>query len=93
MLKNKEGLLITVEECRLIEAINCDNESGRHLLGNRSDDYWKMRNIIYEAIEHLIKGDATEKQKQIVEYQKQSSDYSYWKKLPYEKKMFIEVED
>ena len=77
MLKNKENILLTEAECSLIDYINADNQTGRHLLNERSDDYWKMRNIIYEAIEHSIKGDATEKQKQIVEYQKQSSDYSY----------------
>lgn len=93
MLKNKEGLLITEEECRLIDEINCDNESGRHLLGKRGEDYWAMRIIVEEARLNVLTGTATEKDKQIVEYQKQSSDYSYWKNLPYEKKMFIEIED
>lgn len=93
MLKNKEGLLITEEECGLIDAINCDNDSGRHLLSERSDDYWAMRVTIENARLNILTGTATEKDKQIVEYQKQSSDYFYWKKLPDEEKMFIETDD
>lgn len=93
MLKNKENLLLTEEECNLIDSINGDNSSGRHLLSTRSNDYWNMRVTIEEARLHVNIGDATEKQKQIVEYQKQSLDYFYWKNLPDEKKLFIEIED
>lgn len=93
MLKLKENLLITEEECNLIDSINGDNESGRHLLGKRGEDYWAMRVIIEKARLNILTGTATEKDKQIVEYQKQSSDYSYWKKLPDEKKMFVEMEE
>lgn len=92
MLKNKDGLLITNEECNLIDAINCDNDSGRHLLSKRSEEYWNMRATVEKARLACLAGNATEKEKQLVEYQKQSSDYSYWKNLPDEKKLFLEVE-
>lgn len=92
MLKNKDGLLITNEECHLIDAINCDNDSGRHLLGERSEEYWNMRVTVEKARLACLAGNATEKEKQLVEYQKQSSDYSYWKNLPDEKKLFFEID-
>ena len=92
MLKNKENLLITEEECALIDHINCDNESGRHLLSERGKEYWDMRVAIQEARLRCRIGNATEKDRQIVEYQKQSSDYFYWKNLPDEKKLFVEDE-
>ncbi len=92
MLKNKDGLLITNEECNLIDTINCDNDSGRHLLSKRSEEYWNMRATVEKARLACLIGNATEKEKQLVEYQKQSSDYSYWKNLPDEKKMFFEID-
>ena len=82
MLKNKENILLTEAECSLIDSINADNQTGRHLLNKRSDDYWNMKVTIEKARLHINIGDATEKEKQIVEYQKQASDYSYWKKTP-----------
>lgn len=93
MLKNKENLLITEEECALIDRINCDNETGRYLLDERSEEYWNMRVAIEEARLNCRIGNATEKQKQIVEYQKQSADYDYWNSLPDDKKMFIEEDE
>ena len=93
MLKNKENLLLTQEECDLIDAINCDNSSGRHLLGERSEVYWNMRVAIEEARLHKNLGQATEKELQILEYMKQGFDYFYWKKLTDEDKLFIEVDD
>ena len=36
MLKNKENLLLTQEECDLIDAINCDNSSGSSIFINLS---------------------------------------------------------
>ena len=92
MLKDRENLLLTKEECDLICRINGDNESGRHLLSERSKEYWNMRVAIEEARLRCRIGNATEKDKQIVEYQKQSSDYHYWKNLPDEKKLFVEDE-
>lgn len=90
MLKNKKNLLLTEEECNLIDEINCDNASGRHFLNERSEDYWNMRVIIEEARLHRNLGQATKKELQILEYQKQSSDYSYWESLTEEDKLFIE---
>ena len=86
----KENLLLTEEECNLIDAINCDNESGRHLLGKRSEDYWDMRVTIEKARLRRNLGQATEKELQTLEYMKQASDYSYWEKLPEEEKLFTE---
>lgn len=93
MLKNKENLLLTEEECNLIDTINCDNSSGRHLLSERSEEYWNMRVAIEEARLHKNLGQATEKELQMIEYQKQASEYSYWKSLPEEDKLFIEEDD
>ena len=93
MLKDKDNLLITEEEVNLICSINADNETGRHLITNRSEEYWNMRVAIEEARLHCRIGNATEKEKQIVEYQKQASDYDYWKSLPDEEKLFVETED
>lgn len=90
MLKNKENLLLTEEECNLIDTINCDNSSGRHLLSERSDEYWKMRVVVEEARLHRNLGQATEKELQMLEYMKQDSDYEYWHSLPDDKKLFVE---
>ena len=51
-----------------------------------------MRVTVEKARLACLAGNATEKEKQLVEYQKQSSDYSYWKNLPDEKKLFLEVD-
>lgn len=51
-----------------------------------------MRATVEKARLACLTGNATEKEKQLVEYQKQSSDYSYWKNLPDEKKLFLEVD-
>ena len=93
MLKNKWNLLLTEKECNLIDAINCDNSSGRHLLSERSEEYWNMRVAIEEARLHKNLGQATEKELQALEYMKQGSDYEYWNSLPDDKKLFIEVND
>ena len=90
MLKNKENLLLTEEECNLIDQINCDNDSGRHYLDGRAQAYWNMRVVIEQARLHRNLGQATEKELQILEYQKQGSDYGYWKDLPEKDKLFIE---
>ena len=90
MLKDKEGLLLTEDETYLIEQATIDNETGNHLLRPRSDEYWAMRKEIYEATKAE---NPTDRQSQILEYMKQCSDYFYWKKLPDDKKLFIEVEE
>ena len=92
MLKLKDNLLITENEARLIESINCDNESGRHLISERSEDYWNMRVTIELARLANRTGTANEKQKQILEYCKQSADYFYWKGLSEDEKLFFETE-
>ena len=90
VLENKPGLLLTDEETSLIEQAVCDNATGNHWLGRkRPDGYWKMRKEIYYA---SIIIPPTDRQKQINEYYKQCSDYWYWKSLPDEQKLFIEVE-
>ena len=38
-------------------------------------------------------GTATYKQKEMCEYERQSSDYFYWRKLPLEQKLFVEIDD
>ena len=90
MLVDKEDLLLTKEETELINQATVDNETGNHLLRPRSDEYWAMRKVIYEAFKAQ---NPTPKQEQILEYMKQCSDYFYWKKLPEEKKLFYETEE
>ena len=92
MLKDKDNLLLTEKECNLICMINADNETGRHLITERSEEYWNMRVEIQEARLRCNIGNASEKDKQIVEYQKQASDYHYWNSLPEDKKLFTETE-
>lgn len=92
MLKNKDNLLLTEQECGLLDSINCDNETGRHLLNERPKEYWDMRVMVEEARLHKNIGTATEKENQMLEYMKQGSDYFYWKNLPDEEKLFYDVE-
>lgn len=88
---NKKDLLLSENECRLIEQACCDNETGNHLLGRkRPDGYWEMRTEIYLA---SIAEQPTEREAQINEYCKQCSDYHYWKSLPDDEKMFVEVNE
>lgn len=90
MLKNKTNLLISEKEMDLLEKINLDLATGAHLVNPRSDEYWKLQQEIYEAINAK---EPTERQAQMLEYIKQCSDYFYWKTLPEEKKLFVEVDD
>lgn len=89
MLKNK-CKYISQTECNLIEQIACDIDSGNHLLRPRSKEYWNMWNIMVEARDAEKKGVADTKQKEMVEYERQCRDYSYWNSLPIEKKLFVE---
>lgn len=91
MLKNKVKC-ISQAECRLIEQIACDLDSGNHLLRPRSKEYWDMWNIMVEARDAEKNGVASTKQNEMVEYERQCRDYSYWRKLPNDKKLFVEVE-
>lgn len=94
MLKNKPDLLVTDEETQILDEINRDNSTGRHLISERSEAYWKMRGEVSEAAKLEVSGvGMTERQKQILEYLRQGEDYFYWKNLPDEKKLFVEVDE
>lgn len=84
---------ITSEEARLIERIAGDLQSGNHLLRPRDDKYWDFWNEMVTARNADIDGTANEKQKEMCEYERQCSDYFYWKHLPQEKKLFIEEDE
>ena len=92
MLKDKCKLL-SPQECDLITQIAGDIQSGNHLIRPRSEDYWDYWNIMVEARNAELEGTATEKQKEMCEYERQAGDYSYWRKLPLEKKLFVEIDD
>lgn len=77
--------MLTDKEKEILSQIACDNETGHHLLYERSDDYKQMRRdwvIAYYA------ENPTEKQSEICEYVHQCSDYNYYMSLPQEKKLF-----
>jgi hypothetical protein len=40
-----------------------------------------------------ISGTANDKQKEMCEFERQSSDYFYWKHLPQDKKLFLEKDE
>lgn len=84
---------ITSEEEKLIERIAGDLQSGNHLLCPRDDKYWDFWNEMVTARNADINGTANEKQKEMCEYERQCSDYFYWKHLPQEKKLFIEEDE
>jgi hypothetical protein len=81
---------ITPSEERLIERIASDIESGNHLLRPREDDYWSMWNLMVVARKAEELGTASDKQKEMCEYERQCKDYFYWLHLPEDKKLFIE---
>lgn len=81
---------ITPSEERLIERIASDIESGNHLLRPRENDYWSMWNLMVVARKAEELGTASDKQKEMCEYERQSKDYFYWLHLPEDKKLFIE---
>ncbi len=84
---------ITEVEERLIEGIACDLQSGNHLLHPRDNKYWDMWNEMVEARKAEENRTANERQKEMCEYERQCSDYFYWKKLPEDKKLFVEEEE
>ena len=79
-------------ECRLIERMACDLETGNHLLRDREDDYWSMWNLMIVARKAEEVGTANEKQLEMCEYERQCRDYSYWNRLPEDKKLFVDEE-
>ena len=92
MLKNRTDILLSEEECKLLNLVVNDNATGHHLLCARTDDYWQMRKSLHEAWAAISSGTITPKQLQMIEYCKQCNDYFYWKSLPDDKKLFIEDE-
>jgi hypothetical protein len=52
-----------------------------------------MWNLMVVARKAEEIGTASEKQKEMCEYERQSRDYFYWKHLPEDKKLFIEEDD
>jgi hypothetical protein len=81
---------LTPFDTRYISQIAGDIQSGNHLLRPRSEAYWEYWNKMVAARKAVEDGTATDKEKEIVEYEKQSGDYFYWKHLPQDKKLFIE---
>ena len=78
---------LTKEEKAIICTIACDNESGGFLLRERSEDYWKLRKIFSE-IYNKSSIELTDKEKDMLEYYNQCSDYNYYISLTEEKRMF-----
>lgn len=48
--------LLTKEERLIISTIACDNESGGHLLRERSEEYWQLRKKLCSFLNLLFKG-------------------------------------
>ena len=92
MLKDKCKLL-SPQECDLISQIAGDIQSGNHLIRPRDEEYWAFWNIMVEARNAEIDGTATEKQREMCEYERQAGDYYYWRNLPLEQKLFVEIDD
>jgi hypothetical protein len=84
---------ITSEEEKLIERIASDLQSGNHLIRPRDDKYWAFFDEMVAARNAEINGNATDKQKEMLEYGRQSSDYFYWKHLPQDKRLFLEEDE
>lgn len=76
---------LTEKEKELISQIVCDLETGNHLLRPRSEEYWAFSKEFAEA--HMTQT-PNEKQKEILEYYRQCTDYHYWNNLPDRDKMF-----
>lgn len=81
------------QERDLISQIAGDIQSGNHLLRPRGHAYWNFWNIMVEARSAELDGTATDRQKEMCEYERQAGDYYYWRNLPLEQKLFVEIED
>ena len=81
---------LTELDTNYISQIASDIQSGNHLIRKRSKEYWEYWNKMVAARKAVEDGTATSKQAEMVEYEKQSGDYFYWKHLPQDKKLFIE---
>ena len=76
---------LTQREKQLICRISSDLQTGNHLLFERGQEYWDFGKEFSEAYAAEV---PTDRQKQIVEYYRQCSDYSYWNSLPDDEKFF-----
>ena len=92
MLKDKCKFL-SPQECDLISQIAGDIQSGKHLIRKRDEDYWAFWNEMVEARNAENGGIATNRQKEMCEYERQAGDYYYWRNLPLEQKLFVEIDD
>ena len=92
MLKDRCKFL-THQECQIICQIAGDIQSGNHLIRPRDKHYWHWFEKQAQARLAEKMGSATEKQKEMCEYERQCGDYFYWKNLPLEKKLFVEVDE
>lgn len=77
--------LLTEKEKELISRIGCDLQTGNHLLRPRSEEYWAFGKEFAEA---CITQNPDGKQKEMLEYYRQCTDYSYWNSLPEEERLF-----
>ena len=92
MLKDKCKFL-SPQECDLISQVAGDIQSGNHLIRPRGENYWAFWNDMVLARTAEMNNIATDKQKEMCEYERQCSDYSYWRNLPLEKKLFVEEDE
>lgn len=77
--------IITQSDKDLLSQVACDNETGNHLLGrHRPPAYWEIRKEWQDA---TTATSPNERQKMILEYVHQYSDYSYYMSLPPEKRL------
>lgn len=77
--------VLTKREKELISQIACDLQTGNHLLYPRSEEYLAFSREFADAHDA---SEPTEKQKEILEYYRQCTDYHYWNNLPDRDKMF-----
>lgn len=96
--------LLTKEERVIISTIACDNESGGHLLRERSEEYWQLRKKLcsFLNLQERVKifnentnlygiekaKEIFRKESEMLEYYKQCSDYDYYISLSEENRMF-----
>lgn len=81
---------LTELDTSYISQIASDIQSGNHLIRERSEEYWEHFYEMVRARTNEKRGYATHKQAEMCEYERQCSDYFYWKHLPQDKKLFIE---
>lgn len=80
-----KNTILTEQEKEHLSRIGMDLQTGNHLLYPRSEEY---RAFSKEFAEAYITQNPNEKQKEILEYYHQCTDYFYWKNLPDDEKLF-----